>query len=336
MDPEKLEQRIENKIPDSKKHLKRSPLLGTAIYANLKELLKGSSNLSDDEADRQAIERLEELHLKYTVTPGLRLTPTDMLFGEALVMALAPKVEGLRRERPGGTKPPFTTVKKATEWIEWKSEQDLAAWREKSKEREKAIDEIKKLADEHLIEFDLKFACLPYQKPDEDHVKNVPVVPGTYLRKLAQETALIAKSTGLPQDALVIHVLTGLKPIRSRAPMKTTWSFYNLPSGEQLAVYEAAVTFHAQDLTDEELRKVYNNVRHHLGGKSTKGLEHKDVEVWKIVQGLGGPPQQHGGKGPFWKEVLEIYVRGHPDEPYTSPNWAKKHYFKAAKRLSPP
>ena len=105
--------------------------------------------------------------------------------------------------------------------------------------------------------------------------------------------------------------------------------------GERIAVNEATVTFRAQDLTDEDLRSVYNSVRDHMGGKGTKGLEHKDLEVWKMVKELGGPPQQHGSKGLFWKKVLENYVRKHPDEPYTSTNWAKKHYFKAAKRLNP-
>src|SRR5215212_2061005 len=97
MDPEELEQRIKNRIPDSKKHLKSSPLLGTAIYGTLKEL-RGSHDYSDNKVYRRVIERLEELHRKYVVTPGLRLTPTDMLLGEALVKVIAPEVEGLRVE----------------------------------------------------------------------------------------------------------------------------------------------------------------------------------------------------------------------------------------------
>jgi len=333
MDPEKLEQRIENKIPDSKKHLKGSPLLGSAIYNILKV---GNRNRSDDELDRQVIDRLENLHRKYTVTPGLRPTPTDMLLGEALTRAMAPQVEELRRERFGHINPPFSTMEEAASWIKQSSEADLVKWREKREQRRKALEKIERLAKEHLIELDLKSTLLPYQKPGDEHVKSAPAIPRTYLHKLARETASMAKHTGLSQDALVTHVLTGLKPLRSRAQMKTTRNGYWVPRGEQITVNEATVVFRAQDLTEKELRSVYKNVRAHVGGKGTRSLEHKDVEVWTLVQELGGPPQQHGSKGLFWNKVLERWNREHPDEPYTSTNWAKNHYFKAAKRLKPP
>jgi len=333
MDPGKLEQRIENKIPDSKKYLKGSPLLGSAIYHVLKV---GSRNRSDDELDRQVIDRLENLHRKYTVTQGLRPTPTDMLLGEALTRALAPQVEELRRERFGHIDPPFSTMEEAADWIEQSSEAELVRWREKGKQRGRALEKIERLAQEHLIELDFKSTLLPYQKPGDEHVKSAPAIPRTYLHKLARETASMAKHTGLSQGALVTHVLTGLKPLRSRAQMKTTRNVYWVPSGEQITVNEATVVFRAQDLTEKELRSVYKNVREHVGGKGTRSLEHKDVEIWTLVQELGGPPQQHGSKGLFWNKVLERWNSENPDEPYTSTNWAKNHYFKAAERLKPP
>jgi hypothetical protein len=221
-------------------------------------------------------------------------------------------------------------------------EQTSAADRERflaDTSKQAALDEIERLKEAHRLEevrFDDTRTFLPYQTPGDDHVKYAGTFPATYLRKLAIRTASIAQHTGLPQDALVIHLLTGLKPLRSRAQMKTTRHVRTLPSGEQITLNEATVAFRAQDLTYKEIRSVYKSVREHVGGKGTKGLEHKDVEIWKLVQELGGPPQQHGGKGPFWKQVLECWNHEHPDEPYTSTNWAKNHYFKAAKRLKPP
>src|SRR5688500_8837560 len=104
MDPGRLERQIRKKIAKSKKHLKGSPLLGSAIYYTLKE---GSRRHSDDELVRRVIEQLEKLHNEYVVTPGLRLTPTDMLLSEALIETVALEVEDLRVEGFSHTKPPF-------------------------------------------------------------------------------------------------------------------------------------------------------------------------------------------------------------------------------------
>ncbi len=75
----------------------------------------------------------------------------------------------------------------------------------------------------------------------------MPTVQGTYLYRLAKDTRRIATRTGLPQDALVVHVLTGLRPIRFRGRLATRESSYTLPSGEQIRINEATVTFYARD-----------------------------------------------------------------------------------------
>ncbi len=124
---------------------------------------------------------------------------------------------------------------------------------------------------------------------------------------------------------------------RSRAHLTTTQNWYTLPSGEQIGVNEATVTFRARDLTDKELRTVYNAVRGHVGGKGTKGIEDEDVNLWELVQDLGGPPREHGSKGRFWETVQARWNREHPDEePYTTPNGVKRRYESILKRLQPP
>jgi hypothetical protein len=146
----------------------------------------------------------------------------------------------------------------------------------------------------------------------------------------------IAEHTGLPPDALVTYVLTGLKPARSRARLTMRENWYTLPSGEQIGVNEATVTFRARDLTDKELRTIYGMVRRHVGGKGTKGLRDADVDLWELVQNLGGPPREHGSKGQFWEAVRERWNREHPDHPYTTRNGVKRRYERISERLRPP
>jgi hypothetical protein len=59
------------------------------------------------------------------------LNATDRLFGKALVKALAPKLEDLRRRGFDSPEPPFKTVAVAAAWVERTSKADLAEWREK-------------------------------------------------------------------------------------------------------------------------------------------------------------------------------------------------------------
>jgi hypothetical protein len=147
----------------------------------------------------------------------------------------------------------------------------------------------------------------------------------------------MATRCGIPQAALVTHVLTGLEPARSRVLLTTRENWYTLPSGEQIGVNEATVTFRARDLTNKELRTIYSVVRAHVGGKGTKGMKDKDVGLWELVQNLNGPPQEHGSKGQFWEMVRERWNREHPDDkPYTTWNGVKKRYERISERLRLP
>lgn len=337
----KIEQRIRGMIHDSEEELRDSPFLEAALYRTMKE---SNGRASEDELCRRVIERAREHHREWVVpqqqeegtgkTGEVPFTPTDMLAGEALVRALAPQVEELRIAVFGSPEPPFDSLREASDWIEQQEERDLAALAESAEEKQRAWEEIEKLADSHGIELGFKNTLLPYQKHDDGHVKYVHAEPRTYLHKLARKVRSMAKHTGLGADALIVHVLTGLKPVKGRARITTTEHLHTLPSGEQIATTEATVTFRARDLADEELRSIYNAVRGHVGGKGTTGLGYKDVKLWELVQDLGGPPQEHGSKGAFWEEVRQRYDRHFPGE-ITTTNGVKGRYKRISRHLSP-
>jgi hypothetical protein len=332
MDPKELRQKVRSKLHKSDKNV-TDDHLRAAIWEVMEDPSPGSS---DNELYLRAAQRAREKARKEK-SVELPLKATDKLFGKALVKALAPNIEDLRRRQFGSPDPPFKTATEAAQWVERTSNADLAQWREESEERKRARTEIERLAHKYRIEIARKRTLLSYQKPGDEHVKWVYTVPGTFLYRLSEETHRMARHCGVPQAALVTHVLTGLEPARSRAHLTTTQNWYTLPSGEQIGVNEATVTFRARDLTDKELRTVYNAVRGHVGGKGTKGIEDKDVDLWKLVQDLGGPPREHGSKGRFWETVRERWNREHPDEePYITPNGVKRRYESILKRLQPP
>jgi hypothetical protein len=336
MNTNRIIEGIESKLDNESRHLRGSPYLYQAFFEVVYESEPG---LSDDIKNARAAQRAKELARDNEEEESLELrqTPTDRIFGNAIVRALAPTIADLRErsefKRP---EPPFTSVAEAAAWVETRSTKDLEGWRAKSRQRNKAHDEIQRLVNKHGIEIRYESTLLPYQMSNNElDIKWTPVVPGTWLYRLAKETQRIAKHTGLPQDALVIHVLAGLSPVRSRARVTTRENHYTLPSGEQIHVNEAVVTFRARDLTDRELRGIYRTVKGHVGGKGTEALDDKDEHLWILVQDMGGPPQAHGTKGPFWQAVLEKLDLKYPGQ-ITTRRGVEKRYDRILKRLQLP
>jgi hypothetical protein len=332
MDLPGLLEKVKGKLSPTEKHLAEGYLVEAAV---MRLAVRGARPGSDDKYHRQLVEELREMDRK-TRSEELALEATDKLFGKALVRSLAPRLEELRRSGFDSPEPPFKTVAEAAAWVEQTADVNLAEWRKDSKERKKARAEIERLAAKYRIEIQEKATQIPYQKPSDEQVKWTHAVPGTFLLALAQETRRIAEHTGLPQDALVTYVLTGIEPARSRVRLTMKENRYTLPSGEQIGVNEALVTLRARDLTDKELRTIYRMARGHVGGKGTKGLRDDDVDLWELVQDLGGPPQEYGSKGQFWETVREHWNREYPDEPYTTRNGVKRRYERISARLQPP
>ena len=185
------------------------------------------------------------------------------------------------------------------------------------------------------------YSCRPWMPPygaqaeGDDHVKYAATVPRSYVHRLAHEMRRIAKYTGLPQDALTIHVLTGLKPERGRVRITTRESYYTLPSGEQIYTNDATVTFRALDLGDKELRRIYGYIRAGTGGKGTKGLTDRDECLWTLVQDAGGPPSKHGDKGRFWRRRRDELKAAYSDAPSTS-NGVEQNCRRILRILRPP
>jgi hypothetical protein len=259
-------------------------------------------------------------------------TPTDYLAGELLIEKLAPWVKALREDRFKDSNPQFKTVAEAAAWIENEGKEDFDQWGVKSAEREAAFEKIEELSAEYDIELDFKDTYLPYQKQGDDYVQQVYTVPRTYLHRLALETKRVAKKTGLAQDALVVHVLTGLRPALPRMRVGRSQRMWSLPNGGQIFARWATVTFFAKDLTYKEHTQAYNMVREHVGGKGTEGIGYRDLMFWWLMQEAGPPPEK--GSVRFWKEeVLPRWKQIYPDVRPDTWQGVRKKYLDLRGRL---
>ena len=238
---------------------------------------------------------------------NVQVTPADLIESRLLADKIASWTRALRREGFGCDEPPFETVEKAAEWIKSRSKADLCHWRESQEciERGKAIDEIGRLQRKHKIDVDIKVAYhLPYHaERDGFHVDIVDTVPGTFLEKLARETKSAFEKIGVDQDALVVHVLTGLTPIRPKVRSRRSESIFRLPNGEQLISRREAITFYEGDLKSEQVARRYQASKRYLHGQGAmvRGLKLWETEFLNLVNEMGGWPKSN--MTAFWESA---------------------------------
>jgi hypothetical protein len=335
---EEFDQLVEKKAPP---HLKGSPYLKAVIHDVLTERLRNRQAPSENDV-REIIQRADRLYAEW-LPPSTESKDTELLFApsggdlitsDILLKNLLPWVEDLRREGFGGRQPPFGSIGEAADWIERTSTSDRES-RRVVEGQDKIREELDALAGKYAevsgIRLTLRYSrpILKYQKPGNEHVQNVYVAPGTFLDKLARETKDVAGRTGFTEDTLVVHILTGLKPVLPRI-------WLSQPGGPHLSRRYATVRFNAADLGFEELRALYNELREYLGGKGKEGLSLEDWEFWRLIEDMGGPPTKWGTKTQFWKEAQQRWNREHKNDGYTTyGTWegVRNRYVNLGKRV---
>jgi hypothetical protein len=288
---------------------------------------------------REVVSHARRLAKEYRLPkegPGngsLAFKPTagDYFLAKALVRGLSPWVVRLREEGFSSQEPPFEDEEKAADWIEHTSSADLRRWKAPRVKRSDARETIYELTREAGYRIKLNVVFLRYGRPNDDHVKSVGTVPNTFLERLALETEEFSKKTGLAPDALVAHILTGLIPMIPRVRSARTEHWIRLPNGQTFPIRWETVTFHAADLSYEEVRHLYSDVRHYVGGKGTKALTFEELEYFELVEDMGGSPRER--KSDFWKKVLQEWQRRHPNQPPNSWKSAQEKFSGLRKRL---
>lgn len=337
MKREEFEELAEAKAPPT---LRNSDQLKAAIYDFVKH---GGAFYHSDVGNvlREAEERREQAE-----TPQEKAAPRQSprpkpgaeahFVSRMLVEGLKPWVENLREEGGlGSTVPPYPgDGGAAAEYIEETSAADLARWNKSWKDREEEHERINQLAHRLGLDVTTKVRLLPYSRPGDHHRKNAPTAPDTFLFNLAGEVAGVSRKTGLPPEALTMYVFTGGMPLLPRTWVAKRENHTLLPNGEQAHLRSVTLTFRTADLTFEELRTLYDDIKTYMGGKGIQAPTAEDLEFWELVQEAGGPPEPYRGAREFWREVLKEWNQKHPyDTPLKSWEGLQKKYRRLCKRL---
>lgn len=234
---------------------------------------------------------------------SIKLTSQDILTSEFLLEKISPWVEETRKKIFSSTKPPFDW-EDAVKWIENEAKKyGKVKSEEEAKELMNRMKELTKEFGEDYFYLDFSKRTLPYAKRGDEWIYRV-VVNNPKFEFLEFETRNMAKKTGFPQTALVIHVLSGLKIVVSRLQISTSISSHALSKQETLFGKEINLKIRARDFTYRELWDVYKEIKKEINLEKDRPLKDKHLLIHTFVKKLGKPPDRgKQGHYKFWSRA---------------------------------
>src|SRR5215203_774802 len=286
-----------------------SDFVGAAVLTEAqtrRELLQGRAQaVANDAVQRAAGWKRVPAKALGGESRELGKSPDAAFISKALGKRLEPWAEELREEGFGNPRAPFPEdPTAAAEWIEMQSKTDREQWQRRSVSIDDAmadaLREIERLVGLTGLRVRIDPVHLEYIRPHVGYRQMVRVLPDTFLERLAQETDRVAKKTAFRPEVLTGFVLTGLQPMISRARIRTTHESCRIP-GDFIPCQSVTLEFYTADVTYDEVRTLYAEIREFFGVADKEGLSWPEFDFISLVDGMGGPPEE--GKIRFWEEV---------------------------------
>jgi hypothetical protein len=263
---------------------------------------------------------------------GLRLNAEAALISGALAKRLEPWACALRERCFGFPGPPFREWDEALEWIKDEVKKDHEKWVQDPSSKADVEAEIRQLADLAGLEVKAEPRWLRYYEPDNEYTQLAPAFPGTTIEELARETNRVSEETAFHPASLTAFVLCRAAPAISRIRVTETSKTCRVP-GDRIPSRWVNIRFNAADVTDVELRRLYNDVREFFGAKGSQRMTWHEAIFLALADEMGGPPERE--KSRFWEEVLRRYkaTRAAETSPLNSWKAARNKYERLAARI---
>ena len=286
-----------------------SDFVGAAVLTEAqtrRELLQGRAQaVANDAVQRAAGWKRVPAKALGGESRELGKSPDAAFISKALGKRLEPWAEELREEGFGNPRAPFPEdPTAAAEWIEMQSKTDREQWQRRSVSIDDAmadaLREIERLVGLTGLRVRIDPVHLEYIRPHVGYRQMVRVLPDTFLERLSQETDRVAKKTAFRPEVLTGFVLTGLQPMISRGRIRKTHDSCRIP-GDFIPCASVTLEFYTADVTYDEVRTLYAEIREYFGAADKEGLSWPEFDFISLVDSMGGPPEE--GKIRFWEEV---------------------------------
>ena len=248
---------------------------------------------------------------------------------------ITPWVEDVRQELFDSRVAPFFTFEQAKKWVEEQREETSKWLQEKTKEygekfRIDAKRETETKAESKpqrkIFEGKYPFVAHAIEEGDVDYP---PFVVCQY------RANKIANVSGFDTSSVFYYILMGVRPVLTKVQAHVEEEESRLPSGDSL-VNRLVIVEMRGELSFEELRHLYQQIRQDLGVKRTKAFNEKHLQLYQVVRHNGVVPKGKGTKH-FWEAVQEdmndwINKNGKGD-PYTTWRGVKRAYDLLSSKL---
>jgi hypothetical protein len=143
----------------------------------------------------------------------------------------------------------------------------------------------------------------------------------------------LARASGFSPPDVAAYVLADIPPILDAATISVEHLTVPVPfGGEAIQRSQVTLTVHARDLSYDEYRALFRQVRQELNLVQAHGLTDDDSALLQLVESLGSPPTGRGS-GPYWVGVQRAWNRNHRDERFQTPDGPRMWYSRLQKKL---
>jgi hypothetical protein len=157
---------------------------------------------------------------------------------------------------------------------------------------------------------------------------------------LETEVRHLAEATGFSEADVLADILAGIPPTLPPVTVAVQQVTRPLPGGGgPIARRQVTIVLHARDLTYQEHRALFRQVRQQLQRVRTKGISDEDCRLLRLVERRGPPPSGRGS-GAFWTGIRREWNGQGLGKRYASPDglrmrWTRLQPTLAALDLQP-
>jgi len=249
----------------------------------------------------------------------------DWLPSEFLIDLITPWVEDVREVLFGSKMAPFSSEEQAIRWF--------GEVREKSSEWERQQDAFFKKYPVMSAPWgkEVPHGHTPWLASKHEEYPRLPRLVQTNI-DLFYKAGEIDEATGFDFFSIVMYILANIKPVLPCFKLHTQEEVKKLPQGKDLVNRSVRVTIRGE-LSPDEWRSLYRDIRRELRLKRTKAFNEKHLEIYRMVQQRGSPPKQRGMGTAFWESVRVEWNKGHPEDAYSTWREVKQVYCRLYNRL---
>jgi hypothetical protein len=151
--------------------------------------------------------------------------------------------------------------------------------------------------------------------------------------QLQRHVRQLARASGFAPPDVAAYLLANIPPILNPATITVEHLTVPVPfGGGEIQRTQVTITVHARDLSYQEHRRMFRQVRRELNLARIKGMTDEDLQFLQLVDSLGIPPTGRGS-GTYWAQVQRAWNRHHPEERYETPDGLRMQYDRLQRKL---